>query len=129
MFEADYEDVVTVLRPKAGTLAVDGAPAVWEVLLDDQDEPQPVQVEGAFSDRSRRIRDASGDQVDTDGTFNFRGNDPAGLQKGDAIVLEDGRAFEILELEIMPLRGSTGSYGQAKLKRRADLPQNEEEDA
>lgn len=123
MFEEDYEDVVTVLKPKAGTLAVGGVPTEWETLLDDQDDPQPVRVECAFSERGRRVTDSQGDQIDTDGTLLFRGDDPAALEKGWAVVTEDGRAFEILDLQVERLRGSTGVYGRASLKLRADLPQ------
>lgn len=121
MFEADYEDVVTVLKPAGGSMGVGGVPTTWEQLLDDDDAP--VQVECAFSERSRRIIDAQGDTIDTDGTLLFRGDDPAGLQKGWAVVVEDGRAFEIIDLQVDRLRGSTGSYGRAGLKLRADLPQ------
>ena len=124
MFEADYDDIVTILRPQVGTLGVAGAATVWEQVLDDDDNP--VRVECAFVDKGRRVLNEKNAEVQTDATMNFRGNDPAALVKGDVVVTEDGRAFEILNLEGTRLRGSTGEYARADLKLRADLPQEDE---
>jgi hypothetical protein len=116
----DYDDVVTILRPKKGTLGAGGSAAVWEQVLDEDDAP--VEVECAFEERGRRLVNERGAEVQTDATMNFRGNDPAALEKGDVVVF-DGRAFEILDLQKPRLRGSSGHYAQAGLKLRKDLPQ------
>lgn len=123
MFEVDYDDVVTILRPAVGTLGVGGAPTEWQEVLDDDDEP--VQVQCAFEERGRRVLTEKGAEIQSDATMDFRGDDPSNLAKGDVIVFA-GRAYEILDLKVTRLRGSSGVYGQASLKFRKDLPQAEE---
>ena len=121
MFENDYDDKVTVLRPKKATLTVGGAPTEWEEVLDDNDVP--VIVECAFEERGRRIPTEKGAEIQTDATMDFIADAPPGLEKGDVVVTEEGRAFEILDLQRVRLRGSSGFYAQAGLKLRKDLPQ------
>jgi hypothetical protein len=123
MFEIDYDDEVTVLRPKKGTLGVGGAASLWEEVLDENDEP--VIVECAFEERGRRLVTEKGAEVQADATMDFIADAAPEIEKGDVVLTEDGRAFEVLELQRVRLRGSSGFYAQAGLKFRKDLPQEE----
>lgn len=123
MFEVDYEDKVTVLRPSKGTLGVGGSASTWEQVLDASDAV--IEVECAFAERGRRVLTERGAEIQADATMDFLADAPPVLEKGDVVVFE-GRAYEILDLERSRLRGSSGHYAQARLKLRKDLPLPEE---
>lgn len=108
------QEKVTLRRPKVGTLQMAGQSQIEEVL--DSDGSQ-LHLWVTIERRGRRVTDAKGVEVQTDGTLLFVVVPKPEVRIGDIAVTADGRAWRVIRLETQKARFGKIEYGRADVQR------------
>lgn len=98
MFGFDYDEAVTIRRPKKGTLGIGGTPTEFEQVLHPEDESS-VRVLCRVEERGRVTVDARQKEIKTDATLIYTPDGRATIQNGDLIVRSGSRAYEVVGVE------------------------------
>jgi hypothetical protein len=97
MFGFDYDEAVTVRRPKKGTLNLGGRPEMAQLL--HSDDESAVRVMCRIEERGRITIDARQRDIKTDATLIYSPDGLAAIEKDDIIVRSGHRTYEVVGIE------------------------------
>jgi len=117
MFGFDFDEAVTIRRPKKGTLGIGGRPD-YEQLLNADDESS-VRVMCRVEEKGRITVDARQREIKTDATLIYSPEGRATIQNGDLVVRAGNRAYEVVGIETVKDQWGTAFESRVDLVKTA----------
>lgn len=111
MFGYDYDEAVTIRRPKKGTLGIGGRPDYEQILASDDESA--VRILCRVEERGRITIDARQKEIKTDATLLYCPSLIATIETGDLIVRSGLRAYEVVGVET--LKDQWGQLREARV--------------
>jgi hypothetical protein len=114
MLDMTFTDVVTIRRPKPGTMGVHGRPEYEPVM--DGDAPVTIRC-GLGEVHGRVVLDVRGAEIEVDKVMKFRPQGKADLVDQDLVVDGAGQAYEVVSIRRNRLAFGAVTYASVDLKR------------
>jgi len=117
MFGFDYDETVTIRRPKKGTLNVGGRPEFDQPIYTDDESS--VRVLCRIEERGRITIDERKREIKTDATLLYSPKGQATIEKGDLVVRSGLLAYEVIGIETLKDQWGQGSESRVDLVKTA----------